>query len=508
MALRRLIVMTVLTALACGAWVAVASAATLHVAPFRLLKGSTTLPCAADKPCNLAFALANAGPGDDVAMAPGDYVQPVPTPLLEPGPYTAPLDVGAGVVLHGDPGAPLPVIHARVTSTATAAIQLLGGATMRDVALEATPDPGVVVGYGVLVSGTALLERVHVVVTGTAGTLMGACTTIGGTVRDSACVGTGAAGRVDAVLASSTGNLTYRLLNVTAVSTTPEGYGVRLGTSSYAATMNATNVIARGATADLGVSVGLSGGSAILVVDHSNWVTQLLTLHTGSTGQIAPGAGDQTGATAAMPLFVDAASGDFREAPGSPTIDAGAADPSNGPLALGGAPRTVGAATDIGADEFVPAPPAADGGTTSGVGTTAGGGGGGTAGAGDTVAPRLAGLGLARSFARARGTTIRFTLSEPATVMLIAARRAPGRRVGATCRPITRANRARPRCVRLVVLGRLVVHGHAGLNRIAFHGRLAAGRLLHPGTFLLIAHATDAAGNPGAPRSVRFVITR
>ena len=57
-------------------------------------------------------------------------------------------------------------------------------------------------------------------------------------------------------------------------------------------------------------------------------------------------------------MFVDPANGDYREAAGSPTIDAGVTDRS-APLDLDGNARTLGAAPDIGAFEFVPAAVAA-----------------------------------------------------------------------------------------------------------------------------------------------------
>jgi hypothetical protein len=67
-----------------------------------------------------------------------------------------------------------------------------------------------------------------------------------------------------------------------------------------------------------------------------------------------PGSGDnQTG----EPLFADAAAGDFRQYLGSPTINAGALDGFSGGHDLDGEPRTMGAAPDIGADEFDPTPP-------------------------------------------------------------------------------------------------------------------------------------------------------
>jgi hypothetical protein len=68
------------------------------------------------------------------------------------------------------------------------------------------------------------------------------------------------------------------------------------------------------------------------------------------------GPGNQT----AVPLFVNRAGGDLHEAPGSPTIDAGAGSPNAGATDVDGDQRKVGSAPDIGADELVPgqAPPA------------------------------------------------------------------------------------------------------------------------------------------------------
>ena len=70
-----------------------------------------------------------------------------------------------------------------------------------------------------------------------------------------------------------------------------------------------------------------------------------------------------TGNISVAPLFVDAGAGDYRQAPGSPTVDAGTTDPDLGTTDLDGDARTLGSAPDIGADELVPAvtpPPPGD----------------------------------------------------------------------------------------------------------------------------------------------------
>ena len=73
---------------------------------------------------------------------------------------------------------------------------------------------------------------------------------------------------------------------------------------------------------------------------------------------------DGGGNQSAAPLFVNTEAGDFREAAGSPTIDAGLAD-ELGPLDLAGNPRVLGSAPDIGAYEFVPPAPEQKGGVRS-----------------------------------------------------------------------------------------------------------------------------------------------
>ena len=60
----------------------------------------------------------------------------------------------------------------------------------------------------------------------------------------------------------------------------------------------------------------------------------------------------------AAPLFANLGTDDFHELAGSPTIGAGVSSPANGLTDLDGVPRQFGGVTDIGAYQFVPAPPA------------------------------------------------------------------------------------------------------------------------------------------------------
>ena len=125
----------------------------------------------------------------------------------------------------------------------------------------------------------------------------------------------------------------------------------------------------------------------------------------------------------------------------------------------------------------------------------------GSAGAGgtDREAPLIRGLALRpRAFAVARrgksrgarrGTTIRYSLSEPARVTFALQRRAGGR--GG----------------RYVRIGTLRQAGRAGLNRKAFNGRVGR-RALRPGAYRLTLTAVDGAGNRSSSRPKRFRIVR
>ena len=146
-------------------------------------------------------------------------------------------------------------------------------------------------------------------------------------------------------LAVNQGEPPSTVSNVTAIATGANSAGIQSRYNDSVAgshILNLTNSIAQGAS-DLRTEDG--NGTGRIAVSNSNF--DLIKEETpGAIG----GAGNQT----APPLFVNAAAGDYREAPGSPTIDAGS--PAGiGPLDLAGNPRALGPAPDIGAFEFVPA---------------------------------------------------------------------------------------------------------------------------------------------------------
>jgi hypothetical protein len=129
---------------------------------------------------------------------------------------------------------------------------------------------------------------------------------------------------------------------VTAINTAPSGGGDR-GRAAFGPASNAvlgmSNTIARllPGGAGLKVSTDSSNATAAIVPDHSN---RLGTSFSGTDTSIpiAIGSGNQV----STPAFVNAPMGDHRQAPGSPTIDAGLDDPANGTFDVEGDQRSVG----------------------------------------------------------------------------------------------------------------------------------------------------------------------
>ena len=124
----------------------------------------------------------------------------------------------------------------------------------------------------------------------------------------------------------------------------------------------------------------------------------------------------------------------------------------------------------------------------------------------DSVAPRLSRASLSRRRFRVgrartvrvaaakRGTTIRYTLSEPASASLVIARRRVLRRSGR-------------RVIRYLNAGTLKRNGKAGRRRVRFSGRVGR-RALPAGRYRIVITATDAAGNRGPARTLHFRVVK
>jgi hypothetical protein len=261
------------------------------------------------------------------------------------------------------------------------------------------------------------------------------------------------------------------LRNVTAVASGLETIGVvsEFATSSGSYTLDAKNVIAAGSLWDLDTGAQATA-SAHIVASHSNFDM------VGPDASITDAGGNQT----AAPLFVDAADGNYREAPGSPTIDAGTGDLLLGALDPDGISRSVGSAPDIGAFEFAPAvssPPS-------------------------TTPPQIQSLALSpKSFRAARsggavasakprakkpvGTNVSFGLSTGGQTQFSVERMTMRRRC--VKQTPVKKNCERRTKLRTLKLG-FTESGNAGLNRFRFTGRLG-NRALAPGRYFLVGSA-------------------
>ena len=152
-----------------------------------------------------------------------------------------------------------------------------------------------------------------------------------------------------------------------------------------------------------------------------------------------------------------------------------------------GLPRPALGACDAGAVEVQPAEPGAAG--------ARGAGGGGGGGGARTLAPvttlrRITGVTLTRTafrtYGRKKGTTLGVRLSAASSVVLTVTKPATGRRSKGKCVKPTGKLLGKPRCTRQVPLaGKVTKAGTAGLNTIAFSGKLR-GKALSPGPYTFV----------------------
>jgi hypothetical protein len=318
-----------------AAWTAAASGATVYATP----SPDATHDCSQAHPCDIGTAVA-AGPGTEVVVLPGTYS--VSTALF----------AGNTVDIHGLAGQPRPRI---VSTYAFGALQLFGAdITLRH--LEISTSGGIGVEFE---KDGQLMEDTVVSAVGNACDPVLATGAV--TLRNSICSG----GNRGVGTTCNGCNETVSLRNVTAIG---GAYGIAIESSPGSPstfTVDATNTIARQAStvgADVRAAPGSTNSSVAINLDHSNYATRD-EVPCGTLPCPATVTDPATGANQTMlPLFVNAMAGDFHEAAGSPTIDAGIDDPANGTSDIDGESRQIGALTDIGADERPPDATPPDGG--------------------------------------------------------------------------------------------------------------------------------------------------
>jgi Bacterial Ig domain len=310
-------------------------------ARFASPSGSGTA-CTQASPCDVTTAVNSASNNDDVTIESGTYS----------GLTTGLTDNVHTLTIHGQAGAPRPVLS---FATAVNGFLLHGfGTSVSDVEVDVAG----ALGDGIaVIGGPVTIDHVlsHVLGADAGACVLQASTTL----TNSVCVADGSGPAY--ALAVAAVNQTVTLRNDTLES--PGGAGA---TGGIALNVNAgggkfttallTNVIARGAQADLLASTDSNASSSVVITaDHSNY-SNVFTMNGGggSTTTVTP-AGSGTNQTAA-PNFASPGMDDFHEVAGSPTIGAGISSPANGMSDLDGNPRQVNGATDIGAYQFIAAP--------------------------------------------------------------------------------------------------------------------------------------------------------
>lgn len=114
---------------------------------------------------------------------------------------------------------------------------------------------------------------------------------------------------------------------------------------------------------------------------------------------------------------------------------------------------------------------------------------------------------IARSHRPPVGTTFSFRLNVPATVLLTFKRVVGGRLAGRRCVAQTRQNTRRRACRRSVTATLTITGARAGVDRIAFEGRLSRSRWLARGRYSLVITARNTSG-ASSSKAIAFTIVR
>lgn len=289
--------------------------------------------CGEATPCSLAYAITAAPAGAEVVVASGTY------------PVAATIEAKVSLSIRGVAGGPRPrLVGAKeVTPLKSGEPLVISG-----LAIESTES-----GTGSLFAYADgdIFDHLELIANGPAGNgALALRPGVNWTLTDSLLVARGPNAVGLFVQGVAAGTATMR--NDTVVAEGKESLGVAITgvAPSVDKSIQAFNVIAIGEIA--AEAKDNKGAISAIAFDHSDLQGKVLGTVTSTAAQ--------TGA----PKFVNAAAGNYREASGSPTIDAGVENPANGVIDLDGNPRSLpGYLTcgpeptgvpDIGAFEFVP----------------------------------------------------------------------------------------------------------------------------------------------------------
>lgn len=320
-----------------------AQAAVRYAAP----GGTGVDPCASPAtPCTIYKAADGGAPGttvqagDEVVLAPGEYTDAGE----ELGPGSKTVQLAPGISVHGENGAPRPLIRLVEASAGFGAFIVGEGDTLSHVEIDtATARSNLSVFEGVLED--VIARNTSEMPQSTT------CVQFAGTIRDSVCLaaasGSAAIGESNATVTTSTA----RLRNVTAVSTGTSGSGLSYAIfNSGTVVVNAKAVIAKGAGTDVvanGAEFGGGSGHVTIELDHSDYSTAKETHAAGGSASVTP-LGTNGNITGEPLLAADG----YHQLEGSPTIDTGAVDGFSGAADIDGQSRSIGP-PDIGADEWL-----------------------------------------------------------------------------------------------------------------------------------------------------------
>jgi hypothetical protein len=114
--------------------------------------------------------------------------------------------------------------------------------------------------------------------------------------------------------------------------------------------------------------------------------------------------------------------------------------------------------------------------------------------------PAVLDFGLtSHSFGPTSGTTLKITVSEPATIKIVISRDVPGRRVAGRC---NRTARKGKRCTLAIRVTTRSFHALDGVNRFSF------GKGLKPGNYSATAIAIDARGKKSSEITFKFTVKK
>jgi len=321
-----------------------AAAETLYAAP----DGSRS-SCTAIAPCALEKAVENVAVADDVVV-------------VHQGAYNLgeeQLRVPFAVTVRGRVGRAKPVITSSCCpnpGVASTAVIVGQEGVIRNLEIR---HPGGGAGAGVALSmeptnGDAATAGGIVAV----GEFVG-CAVAPGSVpdhaapllHDSVCISTTDGGiALNSALFPGADNKRADIRGVTALALGGSGIGMQVranGTGAGSLTADVRNSIVSGNPTDV-LTVVPETSSASATLSHSNY--DVVDSSQGGTITAAGSGDNQTD----LPLLANPAAFEFRQLPGSPTIDAGSDADAIGPSDAENDLRIAGAAVDIGADEYAP----------------------------------------------------------------------------------------------------------------------------------------------------------